>query len=169
MHIKNRRESLLLTRFALRSHPRLKGWSKPRMEVYEVQTIRQNRPAQFKNKPVRIVAIQQQTVILSSALDALNEKEEVRQYPLNQPVRTGYNAGLYDASCEYYFACWTSEQKWNRYCLKTKRAYQWEIYTSKIRLIPSYFTKRALKWYGRRFKASAKALWKRFFNKAKTN
>lgn len=153
---KNRKKSrLIMTCFALHSHPRFKGgsysnfigWSKPRIEVYEVKTIRQNEQACFAGQQVKIIDIKHGYARLNFTELKTPHENETREYVINKPVSVGYNPDLYDASCEYFIGCWTSRVLWNNYCLRTVLARQYEINISRLQRVPSYFTKRALKFY----------------------
>lgn len=157
---KSDRTSLILTRFALHSHPRFIGgsysnfigWSKPRIEVYEVGKILKKEPVRFANRQVEFLGVEHDTARLRFTELNSSPKSEIRQYIINKPVSTGHDPDLYDASCEYFIGCWTSSAIWRQYYLRTILVRQHEINISRLQSVPSLFTKRAFMFYYNRCK-----------------
>jgi len=153
--------SLILTSFTLYSHPRFKrgtfsnyiGWSKPRIDVYEVKSIKEAEQICFASRQVELVDIGPSMAHLRFSRQGSDFKSEIRQCSLNKPISIEYNTSLHDASCEHCIGLWTSSKKWNRYYLKTVLERQFEINISRIRFFPTYLSKRAFKWYHNRCKA----------------
>lgn len=159
MRSSNEKTYLILTRFALHSHPRFKGgsysnfigWSKPRIEVYEARMILKNVQIRFANRQVELLCVEHDTACLRFTEMNSSPTSEIRQYTINKPVSTGHEPGLFDASCEYFIGCWGSPAIWKRYHLRTVLARQHEINISRLQNVPSYFSKRAFKFYHDRF------------------
>lgn len=160
MRSERNRTSLILTRFALHSHPRFKGgsfsnfigWSKPRIEVYEVRNIQKIGQIRFANRQVELLGVDHDTACLRfTELDSASDSE-IRQFIINKPVSTGHDPDLYDARCEYFIGCWASSAVWKRYYLRKILASQHEINLSRLQNVSSYFSKHAFKFYYNRCK-----------------
>ena len=153
---KDNRTNGILTRFSLLRHPLYRdssysdfiGWSKPRIEVYEVIELRGDDAAEFANCRVQIANVDAEGIDLRYAeLDASGSPkgaEKVRRLPLDTPLSTGHDERLMDASREHFVGCWTTRPKWIFYCLKVFAANQGQVMATGIR---SKFTRRAINWY----------------------
>ena len=151
--------SLIMTRFALHSYPRFKGgsynyigWSKPQIEVFEVKPILKNEHILFANRQVELIGVEHDTARLCLSRLNSSPQSEIRQYTVNKPVPIGHDPNLYDASCEYFIGCWTSDATWKKYYLRIILSRQHEINMSCLRGVPLFFTKRAIKSYYSRCK-----------------
>lgn len=169
MRRNRKKTSLILTDFALYRRPRFKGgpyhnfigWSKPRIEIDEVKTIRKNEKTLFANRQVELIDIKHDCARLSFTGRKPSSESEIREYITNKPISTGHSPGLHDGSCEYFIGCWTSRVLWGSYYLRTILARQHEINISRIQSILSYFTKRALMIYYNRCRYMGEDLYER--------
>ena len=164
MRTKREKSCLILTRFAMHSFPRFRGgsfsnfigWSKPRIEIYEIKETQANEPICFANRQLEVVEIEAGEIcfrfIEPESQNASAVKSEIKKYALNKPVSIGYDSNLYDAQCEFFVGFWTSRAKWEKFYLKTILAKQHEINISRLHSIPSLFTRRAFVFYYNRCK-----------------
>lgn len=158
--------TFVLSRYSLLGHPRFKRgtghsgylwWSKPVIQVYEVKRCQSNKPVEFNGNEVQICGCTRKEVSLQfTKPTAKNGEEEtkIQTVPLNNPIQTGHDTTLCDASSVSCFACWTSVMCWIRYYLGIK----WERWKDDRRHdlidLPTYFTAESLRhffryWYCR--------------------
>lgn len=145
----------VLVSYSLTRFPRFKGgafsgdflgWSKPTIKIHAIEPIRSDQPVTFGNSKVHIIERSRSEIVLqfekSNTILGITEK---RKFLLNAPNITGTATELCDASCDDYFACWTS---WGRFLLFFLGV-KWRRWIDDCRIelinLPSYYSKKAIK------------------------
>ncbi|MBQ6365190.1 MAG: hypothetical protein IJI61_02145 [Oscillospiraceae bacterium] len=156
-----KKPGFVLAHFSLMSHPEFKegslssghytGWSKPLIKIHEIEDLQTGQTVTFDERRVRIIEHSSNRIVLQfdkeGAKTPEKRKSEIKMIRPNLPVETGTDTGLYDASCTYYYGCWTSWSKWLHYYLGVRWDHWKDVYKARLIALPSYFTVTKMKRY----------------------
>ena len=147
--------------FSLSSFPRYLtgrkyiGFSKPRIGINELKSLRIDKSVKFDGKTVRVAEWTKDNIVLQFEKGHCNpdeEKNEIRTVRPNEPICTRNNSWIYDRVCNGYFCCWTSWRAFLQYYSRVR----WERWVddrrAKIIGLPSYYSAEAIRrrWKFRR-------------------
>ena len=136
------------------------GWSKPIIELREIESFQADQTARFGNREVKVAEWSEDSVVLLFDNGKKNAEEDIERLELkpNTPKETGFDSGRFDGSRAYYLGCWTSWGRFLQYYYSV-RLTRW-IDDCKARIIdlPSHYSVGAIKrrWRFRRNRVKMK-------------
>ncbi len=154
-----KKPEFVIARFSLYGHPRFKGytrspsnyvgWSKPIIDIVEIESLQIDQQIRFNGCTVQVVDWSEDSIVLQFERENSHipgrEINEQRILSLNVPMCTGSYSEMYDRTCDIYLCCWTSWEKFLKYYLGVK----WERWKDdcKARIIdlPFHYSVKAIK------------------------
>lgn len=152
-----KKPEFVIAEFSLYKHPRFKngafsgfiGWSKPIIEIQLFELLYVDQPVRFGREFVRVVDWSRDSIVLQfdKSIEHTHDEEEgeTRVVRFNEPIKTGYEPNMCDASCSYYFGCWTSWRSFLKYYLGVKWVRWVDDRRIQIITLPSRYTATAIK------------------------
>ena len=124
------------------------GFSKPRIGIEDLKSLRIDKSVKFDGKTVRVAEWAKNNIVLEFKKGNGNpDEEKIEKHTVcpNKPICIMNNSGMYDRVSNGYFCCWTSWREFLQYYFRIR----WERWVddcrAKIIGLPSYYSARAIR------------------------